>query len=66
MYVMKETSREAGCDARLLGRIGAELQHVFSDSLRAPLPSRLQALIDRLDDALGSDAEDSDDRSRHS
>lgn len=52
---MSGTSREARCDARLLGcRLGAELQQVYGDPLQAPLPSRLQALIDRLEGALGS------------
>lgn len=54
MYVMSETSGEACYDARLLGRLGTELQQVYGDTLQAPLPNRLQALIDRLEDALGS------------
>ena len=53
IYVMTGTAREARCDARLLGRLGAELQQVYGDMLQAQLPSRLQALIDRLEDALG-------------
>ena len=54
MYVISETSGEACYDARLLGRLGTELQQVYGDTLQAPLPYRLQALIDRLEDALGS------------
>ena len=56
MYVMGQTSGESRCDARTLGRLGAELKNVYSDTLQAPLPFRLQALIDRLDDALVSTA----------
>lgn len=48
------TPREACRDARLLGRLGAELRQVYGDASQAPLPSRLQALIDRLETALGS------------
>lgn len=37
------------CDSVLLGRLGRELAHVLDDTLRAPMPARLQALIDQLD-----------------
>ena len=42
---------EAKCDAVLLGRLGRELAYIYEDTLRAPVPSRLQALVDRLVDS---------------
>lgn len=49
----EHASLEARCDAVLLGRLGNELARLYRDTLQAPLPPRLQALIDRLDGAIG-------------
>lgn len=54
MCVMTRRSREARDDVIPLARLGAELAQIFGDTLNARLPSNLQALVDRLDDALGS------------
>ena len=40
------------CDAMLLGKLGNELAHIYSDTLSSPLPSRLKSLIDRLESAI--------------
>lgn len=65
MFVISETSRDGRREPKLLGRLEAELRQVYGDTLNAPLPSRLQALIDRLEDALGSNADARDERSNH-
>ncbi len=49
-----DVTSEATCDARILGRLGAELRHAYGDALKAPLPSGLQRLVDQLNEALGS------------
>lgn len=59
MYVMSEVP----CATRFLGHLGAELKDRFSETLQAPLPSRLQELIDRLDEATGSNSDRDDNRS---
>ena len=47
------------CDAMLLGKLGHELAHIYSDTLSSPLPSRLKSLIDRLEIAIdGSEQPD--------
>jgi hypothetical protein len=38
-------------DAMLLGRLGSELALIYHDTLQAPLPPGLRALVDRLDAA---------------
>ena len=65
MFVISETSRDACREPKLLRRLGAELQQVYGDTLDAPLPSRLQMLIDRLEEALGSNSGARDERSSH-
>ncbi|NNM71408.1 hypothetical protein [Enterovirga aerilata] len=47
-----DASFETRCDAMLLGRLGRELAHVYHDTLHAPLPAALRALIDQLEAAL--------------
>lgn len=56
-------SREATCETVMLGRIGRELANVFSDTLQAPLPARLQALVDTLEGSYSAD-EGRKDRAR--
>ena len=48
----RDTPFETRCDAMLLGRLGRELANVYQDSLSAPLPSKLHALMERLEIAL--------------
>ena len=43
-------SLEATCETMLLGRLGSEIALIYHDTLQAPLPPRLQELIDRLND----------------
>jgi hypothetical protein len=38
-------------DAMLLGRLGSELALIYHDTLQAPLPAGLRALVERLDAA---------------
>lgn len=42
-------SNEYSCDALLRGRLGSELALIYHDTLQAPLPPRLRALLERLD-----------------
>ncbi|MDB5512848.1 MAG: hypothetical protein JWR08_2331 [Enterovirga sp.] len=42
-------------DAVLLGHLGSELALIYHDTLQAPLPAALQALIDRLESAIGDE-----------
>ena len=51
-----DVSFETRCDAMLLGRLGHELANIYHDTLQAPLPSGLSALIDRLETALEPEA----------
>ena len=46
-----EMSAEAACERLLLGRLGSELALIYHDTLQAPVPAGLQALIDRLEQA---------------
>ena len=39
-------------DAVLLGRLGAELADIYRDTLHAPLPAGLKAIVSRLDAVL--------------
>jgi hypothetical protein len=39
----------------LLGRLGHELANIYHDTLQAPLPSKLRALIERLETTLDTD-----------
>ena len=52
IYVMSDGSHDTGRDGLSLGRLGAELARIYDDTLAARLPSNLQSLVDRLDDAL--------------
>ena len=47
-------SIEGRVDPLLLGRLGSELAYVYRDTLQAPLPSKLQALVDQLDVAMST------------
>lgn len=47
-------------DAFLRGRLGAELARVYSETLTAPLPSALSALVERLARALNDHAREAD------
>jgi hypothetical protein len=51
----RDASLGARCDSVLLGRLGRELASVFGDTLQAPLPSRLHALMERLETVLELD-----------
>lgn len=48
MMDMSQVALDARCDTLLLGRLGRELARVYHDSLNAPVPARLQALIDQI------------------
>ena len=48
---IRRLSVETTCETFLLGRLSSELARIYGDTVHAPLPSRLQALIDRLDEA---------------
>ena len=62
MYDFGGTSLSSRCDTLLLGRLGGELALIYHDTLHSPLPPRLQALIDRLEEASRSHREtDHDD-----
>ncbi len=54
MYVMTQTSHETRDDTLTLRRLGAELAAIYRDTLSSRLPSHLQSLVERLDDASGS------------
>lgn len=51
MYDFSGSSFSSRCDTLVLGRLGSELAHIYQDTLHSPLPPRLQALIDRLEEA---------------
>ena len=42
-------SLEASCETMLLGRLGREIAGIYHDTLKSPLPPRLQELVDRLE-----------------
>ena len=50
-------SLESACETMLLGRLGCEIASIYQDSLQAPLPPRLQELVDRLDEAVNGFAQ---------
>ena len=50
-FASSDLSLGARCDAMLLGKLGNELAHIYSDTLSSPLPSGLKSLIDRLESA---------------
>ena len=52
-----DASFETRCDAMLLGRLGHELANIYHDTLQAPLPSKLRALIERLETTLDAGEE---------
>ena len=47
-----DASIETRCDALTMGRLGRELASVYGETLVAPLPASLQALIERLENAF--------------
>jgi hypothetical protein len=49
---MAGSSLEASYDMALLGRLGRALAHVYDDTVRSSLPPALQALVDKLENAL--------------